>query len=131
MKLFDNTKALASLVPAVRTDDADGDAVDTQGYRDGMLVISVGDLDTGDGNETYAFHIEESDDGSTGWTDVSGATATVTADNEVAVVRVAELNVARKRYLRAVLDVGGTSPSCPCSAVFQLGEAYAGAVNSD
>lgn len=132
MKLFDNVKAVMSIRPAAaRAADANGESVDTLGFRDGMLVVEAGVIDTTDANETYAFLVEESDTGSGAWTAVPGATGAITASNTTDVIRVAELNVARKRYLRAVLDVGGTSPSILCSAVFLLGEAYAGPVNND
>lgn len=129
MKLYDNVAVGVSLVPATRTADADGDSVDTKGYRDGMVLIQAGDIDLADGNETYAFHVEESDDDSK-WSDVTGATGEVTADNDTVVIRLAELNVARKRYVRVVLDVAGTSPSIPCSAHVLLGEGYDGAVRT-
>lgn len=128
-KLFDNVKVLASLVPAVRTADANGTGVDTQGYDNGMMVVSVGDIDLANADETYVVKVEESDDNSS-FSD-TGLSVTITADNEVDQVRLAELNVARKRYLRAVLDVGGTTPSCPVSALFLLGGKYSGPVNSD
>ncbi len=128
-KLFDNVKVLASLVPATRTADANGTGVDTQGYGDGMMVVSVGDLDLANVDETYAVKVEESDDNST--FTATSLQASLTADNQVAVVRLAELNVARMRYLRAVLDVGGTTPSAPIAALFLLGEAASGPVNSD
>lgn len=130
MKLFDNIKVLASLVPAVRTADANGTGVDTQGYRDGMLVVSAGDIDLASADETYVIELEESDDNSS-WADVSGVSVTITADNQVGVARVSELNVVRKRYLRAVCNVGGTTPSFPVAALFLLGESYAGPVNND
>lgn len=130
MQLFDNIKTLVSLVPATRTSDTNGTGVDTKGYRDGMLLIEAGDIDLASTDETYAFKVQESDDNST-FTDVTGATTTVTADNQSKLIRLSELNVTRKRYLRAVLDVGGTTPSIPCSATFLLGGAYAGPVNSD
>lgn len=129
MKLFDNVKVAASLVPAVRTADANGTGVDTQGYENGMMVVSVGDLDLASTDETYVVKVEESDDNST-FTD-TGLSVTVTTDNEVDQVRLAELNVARKRYLRAVLDVGGTTPSCPVAALFLLGGKVSGPANSD
>jgi len=113
-----------SLVPATRTANANGTAVDTLGYNSAKLVASAGDIDTTDGNETYSFSVEESADGSTGWAAVSGATATVTADNQVKNVRIEGLGTSRKRYLRAVLTVGGTTPSIPCSVLFELGRAF-------
>lgn len=129
-KLFDNVKVLASLVPATRTADTTGSGVDTQGYGDGMMVVTAGDIDLASTDETYAINLEESDDNST-FSAVSGYSVTIDADNEVGVLRVPELNVARKRYLRAVLDVGGTTPSIPVAALFLLAEANTGPVNSD
>lgn len=129
-KLFDNVKVLASLVPAVRTADANGTGVDTQGYENGMLVVNVGDIDLANADETYVIELEESDDNSA-WSDVTGFDITITADNEVDQVRIPELNVTRKRYLRAVLNVGGTTPSCPVAAFFLLGGSASGPVNSD
>ena len=74
--------------------------------------------------------LEESDDNST-FTDVAAISVTITADNTVGVARIPELNVTRKRYLRAVLNVGGTTPSFPGNAVFLLGGGVSGPVNSD
>lgn len=130
MKLFDNTKAIASLVSATRTADANGTGVDTQGYRDGMLLVQAGDIDLASTDESYVIELEESSDNSA-WSDVVGISVTITADNQTGVARIPELNVVRKRYLRAVLNVGGTTPSIPCSAVFLLGEAYSGPQNTD
>lgn len=128
--VYDAVKFLASLVPATRTADANGSAVDTQGYGSAVLTVSAGDIDTASGDETYAFNVEESADGSTGWAAISGATVSVTADNDVKLIRLEGLNTgSRKRYLRAVLDVGGTTPSIPCSAVFALSRAYNEPVN--
>lgn len=132
MKLFDNVRAVMSLRPAAaRTADVNGESVDTLGFRDGMLVVEAGVIDLADANETYVVRIEESDNGSTGWTVVPGITGTITASNTTAVARLSELNVTRRRFLRAVLDVGGTTPSILCTAVILLGEAYAGPVNND
>lgn len=128
-KLFDNVKVLQSLVSAVRTADTNGTGVDTQGYEDAMLVVPVGDIDLASADESYVVKVEESNDNSV--FTATTITATVTADNQVAVARIAELNVARKRYLRAVLDVGGTTPSIPMSALFLLAGSNVGPVNTD
>ena len=130
-KLLDNTKVTFSIAPVVSTASANGTAVDTLGYNDGMLIVTAGVIDTASGNETYAYSVEESDDGSTGWVAVSGATGSITASSTTALIRVKELNLARKRYLRAVLTAGGTTPSIAQTAIFLLGEAFAGAVNND
>lgn len=132
-KLFDNISAAVSLVPAVYTSDqAYGavTAVDTQGYGDAMLVVTAGDIDLASGDETYAVKVFECDTSGGTYTD-TGISVTVTADNTVKVARISELNLTRKRYLKATLDVGGTTPSFPGTAVFLLGEAYKGAQNND
>lgn len=127
--LYANLKVLASHVPAVRTADANGTGVDTLGFSDGLLVVMAGDIDLANVDETYAINIEESDDNST-FAAVSGLTTSVTADNQVKLVAVKNLNTTRKRYLRAVLDVGGTTPSIPLATAFILGAPYSGPVNS-
>lgn len=121
--VFDAVKSEVSLVPEVRTADADGVGVDTQGYNSAKLVVSAGDIDTADADETYAVKVEESDDNVT-FTPVTDLTTTITADNQLKNVRIEGLGTSRKRYLRATLDVGGTTPSIPCSAVFELGRAF-------
>ena len=123
--IYDAVKPVASLVSATRTASANGSAVDTLGYNDAAVVIQAGDIDLANADETYAFSVEESADGSTSWTAISGATNTVTADNQTKVIRVGGLGIGtRKRYLRAVLTAGGTTPSIPCSVVFLLGNAF-------
>lgn len=128
--VYDAVKFLASLVPASRTASGNGSAVDTKGFGSAVLTISAGDIDLTTGDETYAFSVEESADGSTGWAAISGATASVTADNDVKLIRLEGLNMgSRKRYLRAVLTAAGTTPIIPCSAVFALARAYNEPVN--
>lgn len=129
-KLVDNVKISYSIAPVVSTASANGTGVDTQGYSDAMLIVAAGTIDTASGNETYSYSIEHSDDNSS-FSAVSGATTTITASNTTKVVRLAELNVTIKRYVRAVLTAAGTTPSIAHSAVFALGEPYAGPVNAD
>lgn len=127
--LYDNVKVLASLVPATRTASANGTGVDTLGYNDAVAVILAGDIDLASTDETYAFKVQHSDDNST-FTDVTGATTTVTADNDVKLIRVSNLNTTIKRYVRVVATLGGTTPSWPGSAVFLLGSPVSAPVNS-
>lgn len=128
--VFDAVKSEPSLVPAVRTTDEDGGAVDTQGYNSAKLVVSAGDIDKADGDETYAVKIEESDESNANFVPVADLEATITADNQTVNIRIEGLGTSRKRYLRAVLDVGGTTPSIPCSAIFELGRAFSEPVQS-
>lgn len=121
--VYDAIKSAVSLVPAVRTADANGTGIDTKGYNSAKAVIAAGDIDLTTTDETYAFKIQDSADNST-FADVSGLTTTVTADDQVKNIRIEGLGTSIKRYIRVVLDVGGTSPSIPCSAVVELGRAY-------
>ena len=131
MRVFDNIEVKQSLVPAVITSTTNGSAVDTLGYHDGMVEILAGTIDVSSGNETYAFSVEHSDDGSTGWTAVSGLTNTVTANNQTKEIRLAELNLTLKRYLRVVATLGGTTPSFAGAACVVLGNPTKGAVGND
>ena len=129
--LFDNIKVLASLVPAVRTADVTtgATAVDTQGYNDGMAVVSVGDLDLASTDETYVLEVYECATSGGTYT-ATGIQLTPTADNDVKVARVANLNTTRMRYLKLYLDVGGTTPSIPVAGLFLLGNPVSAPVNS-
>ena len=127
--LYDSVKVLSSLIPATRTSSANGDAVDTMGYNSVMAVIEAGNIDTVDADETYNFKLQGSADGSTGWADVSGATAVVTADNQVKLIRLDNL-LDVPRYIRVVATLAGTTPSWPGSAIVLLGNAVQGPVNS-
>ncbi|MDQ3158803.1 MAG: hypothetical protein M3P98_01540 [bacterium] len=122
--VYDNVKILASLVPATRTASANGTGVDTLGYTSVMAVILAGDIDLASTDETYAFKVQDSADNST-FADVTGATTTATADNDVKVVRCDGL----RRYVRVVATLGGTTPSWPGSAIFALGRAFSKPVN--
>lgn len=126
--IYDNTKVLSSLVPAVRTASANGTGVDTAGYTEGMAVITAGDLDLASGNETYAFSIEDSADNSS-FAAVSGLTTTATADNDIKLIRLAGIGTSLRRYVRVVATLGGTTPSWPGNATIHLSGAYNNPVN--
>lgn len=121
-----NINYLVSHVPAVLTSSTNGTVVDTKGYDNAELVVTVGDLDLASGNETYAVKVQEGavSDGSDA-ADISGATVSMVADNTTKTIRISSLGTGtRKRYMRAVLTVGGTTPSCPLTTVFVLGGKY-------
>lgn len=126
--VYDAVNSVVSLIPAVRTAAADGTGVDTKGYNSAKAVISAGDIDLADADETYAFKIQDSADNST-FADVTGLTTTVTADNDVKEIRVDGLGITLDRYIRVVLTTGGTTPSIPCSAMIELGNAFRKPVN--
>ncbi len=129
--VYDAIKANVSIVPAVYTADVaygSATAVDTLGYNDGMLLVTVGNIDTASTDETYAVKVYECATSGGTYTD-TGISTTVTADNSVKVARISGLGTTRKRYLKAVLDVEGTSPSFPGTALILLGQAYHEPVN--
>jgi len=129
-RVFDNVEVKQSVVPAVITASANGSAVDTLGFTDGMVEIIAGAIDLVSTNETYVFTVEESDDGSTGWVAVSGASTAITANNQLKEIRLAELNLTRKRYLRVVATLGGTTPSFAGAGVIVLGNKQSGPVGN-
>ena len=129
--VYDEVKVLQSLVPATRTASANGSALDTMGYQSVMWVIQAGDIDLTTGDETYSFKIQEATDSAfTTPVDISGATATVTADNDVKSIRIDGLGTgSRLRYQRAVATLAGTTPSWPGAAIAVLGRAFQNPVN--
>lgn len=111
--------AVASLVPANRTADANGTGVDLRGYDGALVIASIGaEGDTLSGSVSISVELEESDDDST-FTDVaaadilggnggsSGQFALIDDNAEApAVHKVAYIG--NKRYIRAVWNVTGT-----------------------
>lgn len=75
------------------------------------LVLDVNALDLASGNETYQFDIEESSDNST--FTPTGCVFAVTATGLIQ-----QLFKCTKRYVRAKLTVGGTTPSITYSVWF-------------
>lgn len=119
-KVFDNVAIKQSLLPAVITSSTNGTGVDTLGFNDGMVQVLAGAIDLTTTDETYAFKVQDSDDNST-FADVSGLTTTVTAANQVKEIRLAELNLVLKRYVRVVATLAGTTPSFAGAACIVLG----------
>jgi hypothetical protein len=100
-----------------------GTAVDRDGFDSCVLHGQTGASTGTPTSFTYALKLQESDDGSTGWADITGAAiTTVTAASTAAKVNV---NLSgSKRYIRAVETiafVGGTSPTLAASSVIVLG----------
>lgn len=132
-KLYDNVKVERALDPDVRTAAGTGEkVVDTQGYRDGMMVAVVGDV-TDTGGDAYTLTVMECDT-STGTFVTTGISIAFEGDgnsNQVEEVRIPDLNVTRKRFLRVDLAVSATTTSFEGGALILLGEGTQGAVNSD
>jgi hypothetical protein len=113
-----NTAVLGqTFVPAAAlTADTDGAGVDMNlgDAQNCSALLNAGVYDIASTNETYAIKIQESDVSSSGFADITGATFTTktAAGGDPGTAYTEMITFQRtKRYLRAVLDVGGTTPS--------------------
>ncbi|MFZ6015031.1 MAG: hypothetical protein ACOYUZ_01610 [Patescibacteria group bacterium] len=123
MNVAENIGVAQSLVPAVRTADAEGTGVDTMGFDELVAVIDVGALDLTTGDETYTVKLQEGAT-STPTTDITGASVSITAASTQKLIRVKGLGTgSRLRYIRAYLDVDGTTPSIALNVTFIMGGA--------
>lgn len=97
-----------NIVPAASFDaDANGSAIDVSEYDDNVAVLL--NASAGTGNMTLDVKLQQSANGSTGWTDISGAAfsqVTTSASSQMISFNPAYTS----KYVRAVVDVGGTTP---------------------
>jgi hypothetical protein len=118
--LYSNVDPVVSLVPLVRSADANGTGIDTRNFRAAMILIQLGAHGiTFDTTNKIAFELEESDDNST-FTDVADidiidpkvgvVTGTVAMFDGVINPTDTALNKYRgtKRYVRVVANFIGT-----------------------
>ena len=81
-----------------------GAAIDRLGFDEALVVVNSGTNGT---SGTVDIKIQESEDGSTGWADVSGASFAQITESNDNTVYVGRLNLSgRKRYIRVVAVVG-------------------------
>jgi len=115
-----NVDGVGSIDPASITATTNGSGVDLRDFDGAMVVFQAGAADTGSGNETYTPSVEESDDNSSfssvAASELEGVLANMTANS---VQRVGYKGA--KRYVRAVLTLGGTTPSIGASALVVRG----------
>ncbi|NIQ97540.1 MAG: hypothetical protein GWN87_27715 [Desulfuromonadales bacterium] len=125
--LKNNLDGVNSLAPAAYTASTNGSGVDLKGYSGAMVVFHAGTADTGNADETYTPGVEESDDNSTfsavAASDLEGVLANMTANS---VQRAGYKG--SKRYVRAVMTLGGTTPSINASALVVRGLPHAAPV---
>lgn len=112
MSVMDQVVVKQSLSPAIRTNGtANGVAVDRAangGMQEAVVLVCTGTVTDG----SHAITLEESDDGSTGWTAVAaaqlqGSLPTALAANDDTVYEVGVR--ATKRYLRVVGTTSGAT----------------------
>ena len=99
------------VIPNAESDDVTGSAVDISGAI-GNLKITQQIGTVGGTSPTYDGKIQDSADGSTDWTDVSGATfAQVTDSSDETSSSISVESRLCRRYIRYVGTSGGTSPT--------------------
>ena len=102
-----------------------GAAIDRTGFLSCTLFGACGNASGTPTTQTVDVKLQDSADGSTGWTDISGAAiATLVADDTAGGVDV-DLSAARQ-FVRSVVTVGftgGTTPTVPIAATLVLGGA--------
>jgi|SRR3989344_944675 len=119
--VYDAIKSVFTLRPQTATSTQTGAAIDTLGYNSASVALEVGAVSGT--SPTLDVAIEESADGSTGWANVASFTQ-VTASNNSQAKRVDGLGTSRKRYLRTVATIAGTSPSFAFAINLLLGRAF-------
>lgn len=126
--VYDAIKSLFSIRPVTATSTATGTGVDTLGYNSAAVALEVGAVSGT--SPTLDVKIQDSADNSA-FADVAGLTFTqVTASNNSQILRIEGLNTAtRRRYLRAVGTIAGTSPSFAFGVEILLGRAFKEPVN--
>nr|WP_278437265.1 hypothetical protein [Brucella anthropi] len=107
---FHDNKAVQAIAPAVLAANTNGVSIDLKGFDSALFVINTGAIDAaGD----FSVKLQESDTGTSGWTDVDaadllGSVPATLAANEA--YRIGYIGSKRKRYVRAVATkAGGTS----------------------
>jgi len=119
-------KVLAGFSPQAAAGGAiNGAAIDRMGFQSAVLHGRTGAATGTPTAQTYDLKLQDSADGSTGWTDIAGAAITqITAVDSEAEVNV---NLAgAKKYIRAVGTVtltGGTTPTLQVASAVVLGGA--------
>lgn len=126
--IYNDLRALPSLASAARTANAavNGSAVNVgigaQNFTVAMLVVLAGTITDG----SSAIKVQESADGSTGWTDVpaarlQGANVAVGASDDDKVLEQGVIIDAAKPFLRAVATQSGATSGGTLGALFLLG----------
>ena len=115
-----NLDGVSSMDPEGFTVTTNGSGVDLRDFDGAMVVFQAGTADTGNGDEIYTPSVEESDDN-------SSFSAVIAGDLDGTFVNMTTNSLQRvgykgiKRYIRAVLTLGGTTPSIAASVLVVRG----------
>jgi len=138
--LYDSVKVLPATGPMAYTGTGTAtaavqNAIDTKGFTTAMFVVAIGTATGTTVAVTFTLDakIMESADGSTGWTDVSGAaitqvtTVTGSPSAKTAEIQVEGLGTDRERYLKCVVTTSVTpalDARLPVAVIALLGRGY-------
>lgn len=112
-----NLTQIAVSAIAARTSTVTTSAVDLRTYKGGFIVEQLTGAIAGTDTPTLAGKLQTSADGSTNWTDISGATFTaVTAADSFQKIGIVENQTLG--YIRYVGTITGTNPSFTMGVVF-------------
>ena len=118
-------KMARSAAPIGAAGAVNGAAIDRQGFGSCVLFLNTGAATGTPATQAADAKLQESADGSTGWTDIANAAVTqIVADNGSAYVDVNLRTI--KRYVRVVQTIaltGGTTPAWPVASNVVLGGA--------
>lgn len=127
--VYDAIKALFTIRPVTATATTTGSAVDTKGYNSAAVILEVGTVSGT--TPTLDVKLQECATSGGTYTDVSGAVFTqVIATGSSQILRIEDLGVTRKRYLKAVGTIAGTTPSFAFGVEILLGRAFREPVNT-
>lgn len=134
-RVYEDVKVTTSIAPIAASAVVNGSAIDMEGYGEAVVVVSNGAATGAPSSYTFNAKVQESADGSTAWTDITGAAiVAITANNQTAEIPVEQTKrAASKRYIRAVITpalTGGSTPALPISAHVLLGRPERGGVGN-
>lgn len=117
---FDAVSVDLGIAPIAQTNSEKlSGAIDTLGYTSAMIEVKTGAATGTPDSYSVACKVQECATSGGSYTDVSGATASLTADAKHAQIRVEGLGTSRLRYLKISMTptfVNGTSPKALISA---------------
>ena len=126
--VYDGVKAVLGIAPIAQANsEVLSGAVDTLGYNSALIEVQTGAATGTPDSYAVACKVQESDASGSGFADITGATASLTADGKHAQIRIEGLGTGRKRYLKISMTpsfVNGTSPKALVSATAVLGRPY-------
>lgn len=128
--VFDNVLAVKGIAPiAQAASEALSAAIDTMGYESLMVEFMVGAATGTPDSYSVACKVQSCATSGGSYADVSGATATLSADGKHAQVRVEGLGLNTSRYIKVSMTptlTGGSSPKALIAASVLLDRAAQG-----